>query len=53
MIDSVDFWSIFRYPIIGELLRKEERYEGPFKEETEKLRLFFLHAPTAGYYEGQ
>jgi hypothetical protein len=59
MIDSVDFWSIFRYPIIGELLERRQirlpRLRGAFGPQggAEKFHLFILYAPTMGYYEGQ
>jgi hypothetical protein len=58
MIDSVDFWSIFRYPIIGELLERRQirlsRLRGAFGRQggAEKFHLFILYAPTMGYYEG-
>jgi hypothetical protein len=52
MIDSVDFWSIPRYPILRKRqIRDSEPHQGPLQgeEEAEKFRLFSLDVPIVGY----
>ena len=53
MIDSVDFWSIPRYPILRKRqIRDSEPHQGPLQgeEEAEKFRLFSLDVPTVGVF---